>query len=218
MRHGQTHCVRELKSMESWPETCSTSSAPARRLTVWRKSLLFNSHGYTVFDDADGRIVFRVDNYAHDWRRHTLLMDSHGNVLLTIRRCRPNVRILNLRESWKVYEGDEDTQTMSKDERLRPLFKATKHLGSSSCSISMFADRGSVKSLGGYRMSWSREKEWSKIYQADPNTLVAEVSRKYGSSVTKNLLDKDVLALTVHPGMDQALTMAMIMITNSMSG
>lgn len=80
--------------MESWPETCSTSSAPERRLTVWRKSLLFNSHGYTVFDDADGRIVFRVDNYAHDWRRHTLLMDSHGNVLLTIRRCRPNVRYL----------------------------------------------------------------------------------------------------------------------------
>lgn len=85
------------------------------------------------------------------------------------------MQILNLRESWKAYKGDEDTQRMSKEERVRPLFKATKDLGSSSCTVSMFADdHGSVKSLG-YRMSWSREKEWFKIYQADPNTLVAEV-------------------------------------------
>lgn len=46
------------------------------------------------------------------------------------------------------------------------------------------------------------------------DSLIRQVSRKYGSSMPKNLLDKDVLALRVHPGMDQALTMAMLMITN----
>ncbi|MGV7428878.1 LURP-one-related family protein, partial [Mycobacterium kansasii] len=32
-------------------------------LTVWRKSLLLNCTGFTVFD-CNGNIVFRVDNYV----------------------------------------------------------------------------------------------------------------------------------------------------------
>ncbi|XP_042423503.1 protein LURP-one-related 5-like [Zingiber officinale] len=203
--------------MESSPEPCTLfSSTPVQYLTVWRKSLLFNGHGYTVYDDADGSIVFRVEDYAHDWRRHALLMDRHGNVLLTVRRCRCN--ILNLWESWKAYKGDEDAQMITKGERRRPLFKAIKDLGSSSCTISMFTEQGSPRSPSlGYRMSWSRTKEWFTIYQVAPiNTLVAEASRKYGSSTPMKLLDKDVLALRVFPGMDRALAMAMIMITNSM--
>ncbi|KAJ8510498.1 hypothetical protein OPV22_000932 [Ensete ventricosum] len=190
---------------EVFPLLCSP--APVR-LTVWCKSLLFNSHGYTVYDDADGRMVFRVDNYAHNRKQETVLMDRAGHVLLTIRRCR---KILNLTESWEAYKGDKDVQRMVREQR--PLFKATKDLGSHSCTISMFPEDG-VKPLG-YRMSWSREKEWSKIYQAAATSPVAEISRKYGSMPMK-LLDKDVLALRVQPGMDQALAMAMIMITNSM--
>ncbi|RZR82189.1 hypothetical protein BHM03_00008554 [Ensete ventricosum] len=68
-----------------FPDLCSP--APVR-LTVWCKSLLFHGHGYTVYDDSDGRMVFRVDNYAHNWRQETVLMDYTGNVLLTIRRRR----------------------------------------------------------------------------------------------------------------------------------
>lgn len=67
------------------PHLCSTS---AIELTVWCKSLLFNGHGYTVYDSADGRMIFRVDNYAHKWREEALLMDSAGDVLLTVRRRR----------------------------------------------------------------------------------------------------------------------------------
>ncbi|RWW13892.1 hypothetical protein GW17_00022371 [Ensete ventricosum] len=82
-------------------------------------------------------------------------------------------QILNLTESWEAFKGDKDVQRMGGGRR--PLFKATKNLGSHSCSISMFTGYG-VKPLG-YRMNWSRDKEWSKIYQeAAANTPVAEVS------------------------------------------
>ncbi|XP_010914723.1 protein LURP-one-related 8-like [Elaeis guineensis] len=189
-----------------FPELCSPSPV---RLTVWCKSLLFNGHGYTVFDDSDGRMVFRVDNYAHNWRQETVLMDQAGNVLLTIRRCR---KILNLMESWEAYKGDKDVVGMVGQKK--PLFKATKNLCNPSCTVSMVSTHG-MEPLG-YRMSWSRENEWSKIYQAEANApLVAEVSRKYGDS-PKILLDKDVLTLRVQPWMDQAIAMAMVMITNSM--
>lgn len=54
-------------------------------LTVWRKSLLFNGNGFTVFD-GKGNLVFRVDNYASENKGEIVLMDAGGKPLLTIRR------------------------------------------------------------------------------------------------------------------------------------
>lgn len=58
---------------------------PAEVLTVWRKSLLLNCNGFTVFD-AKGNLVFRVDNYAASNRVEVVLMDASGKPLLTLRR------------------------------------------------------------------------------------------------------------------------------------
>ncbi|KAJ1294605.1 hypothetical protein BS78_01G157800 [Paspalum vaginatum] len=49
----------------------TTTEEPAVALTVWRKSLLFNCNGFTVFD-ASSDLGFRVDCYdtAHRGRAH----------------------------------------------------------------------------------------------------------------------------------------------------
>lgn len=57
----------------------------AEVLTVWKKSLLFNCTGFTVFD-AKGNLVFRVDNYVAGNKGEIVLMDAAGKPLLTIRR------------------------------------------------------------------------------------------------------------------------------------
>lgn len=57
-------------------------------LTVWKKSLLFNCNGFTVFD-GKGDLVFRVDNYMEGNKGEILLMDATGKPLLTIRRKVP---------------------------------------------------------------------------------------------------------------------------------
>ncbi|GMP51608.1 hypothetical protein CsSME_00017771 [Camellia sinensis var. sinensis] len=54
-------------------------------LTVWKKSLLFNCDGFTVFN-AHGNLVFRVDNYSAATKAEIILMDPSGKSLLTIRR------------------------------------------------------------------------------------------------------------------------------------
>lgn len=56
-------------------------------LTVWKKSLLFNCNGFTVYD-AKGNLVFRVDNYmaGSGTNGEIVLMDAGGKSLLTIRR------------------------------------------------------------------------------------------------------------------------------------
>uniref|UniRef100_A0ACD5W828 Uncharacterized protein n=1 Tax=Avena sativa TaxID=4498 RepID=A0ACD5W828_AVESA len=79
--------------------------AEAIALTVWRKSLLFNCDGFTVFD-ATGGLAFRVDCYGTSGRRRrhaedVVLMDAAGVPLLTVRRRR-----LSLSEHWVIYDGD----------------------------------------------------------------------------------------------------------------
>jgi len=56
-------------------------------LTVWKKSLLFNCNGYTVFD-SKGNLLFRVDNYmaTSGSNGEIVLMDAAGKPLLTMRR------------------------------------------------------------------------------------------------------------------------------------
>lgn len=54
-------------------------------LTVWRRSLLFNGKGFTVFD-SNGNLVFRVETYARGSPREVVLMDADGLALLTVRR------------------------------------------------------------------------------------------------------------------------------------
>lgn len=68
----------------------SDDDAAAVVLTVWKKSLLFNCDGFTVFD-PQGNLVYRVDNYMSAAKAHLFLMDASGNTLLTIRRKVRNV-------------------------------------------------------------------------------------------------------------------------------
>ncbi|KAF6993883.1 hypothetical protein CFC21_010707 [Triticum aestivum] len=190
------------------------AAATPRRLTVWCKSLVFRGDGYTVFDDADGRMVFRVDNYGVG-PGSMALMDHAGRVLLTVRRRQRKMLSL-MPETWEVYNGDVDDDSNSNDGHGEPhlMMRATKDLGRSNCTASVHA----VDEPQLYRLSWSRREEFSRIYRhssTGDETLIAEVRRKRGGPEKATLLGKDVLSLVVQPGMDLAITMAMLMISNS---
>ncbi|KAK6937370.1 LURP-one-related [Dillenia turbinata] len=173
-------------------------------LTIWHKSLLFNGHGYTVYDNSSGRLVFRVENYACDWKDEMFLMDTYGNVLFTIRRSRKKFSIL---ESWEAYEGDKDKLRTRNNQK--PFIRATKAFGVQSCKMS--TGNGDE-----YQMKWSRKYGWSKLYHTtSPSFPVAEIYRKC-CSAKQSMLGTDVLALLVQPGTDQAMVMAMVMINDAM--
>ncbi|KAI3994055.1 hypothetical protein MKX01_012312 [Papaver californicum] len=82
-------------------------------LTVWKKSLLFNCNGFTVFD-TKGNLVFRVDNYRAGNKTEIFLMDASGKSLLTIRRKK-----LSLSDSWMVFDGENS---------VNPRFLVKKHV------------------------------------------------------------------------------------------
>ena len=64
---------------------CSSKYTKPDTLLVWKKSLLLNCSGFTVFD-SKGELVFRVDNYGTDHREGIVLMDAAGKPLLTMRK------------------------------------------------------------------------------------------------------------------------------------
>ena len=115
--------------------TTTTTSRAAREetlLTVWRKSLLFNCDGFTVFD-ARGDLAFRVDCYASARRRaEVVLMDVSGKPLLSSL----------LAEHWVIYDGDGTAS--------RPLLSVRRHASLRSSSRKTLAAEYSYVVEGSY--------------------------------------------------------------------
>lgn len=82
-------------------------------------------------------------------------------------------QILSFTESWEIYKGDRDTHSSML--LKEPFLRVTKDLRNSTCTASMASGiSGSERS--GFRLSWSRCDEWSKIHRlASDEQLVAEV-------------------------------------------
>ncbi|KAJ9547552.1 hypothetical protein OSB04_020095 [Centaurea solstitialis] len=171
-------------------------------LTVWKKSLLFNCDGFTVYD-SNGILVFRVDNYVPGGNGEIVLMDASGRSLHTIRRKR-----LSLSDNWLVYDGETT---------VNPRFSMTKHM-----------NLRTTKSLA-YVSSAGVNRNKNAIYEIEGSYAqrccvvndkmrqhVAEIRRKEGTGGV--VLGGDVFRLVVEPSMDPSMAMAMVIVMDQMFG
>uniref|UniRef100_A0A2P2ILU0 Protein LURP-one-related 8 n=2 Tax=Rhizophora mucronata TaxID=61149 RepID=A0A2P2ILU0_RHIMU len=181
------------------------ASADAILLTVWKKSLLFNCNGFTVFD-AKGNLVFRVDNYmtGSGAKGEILLMDAAGNPLLTIRRKR-----LSLSDSWLIYDGETT---------VNPRFSMRKHaniLNSKSLAhVSAGGAKGNHSTM--YEIEGSYGRRCCAVYDGN-RRRVAEVKQKEAVRGDVAFGD-DVFRLIVLPEMDASVAMAIVIILDQMFG
>ncbi|KAJ4767076.1 LURP-one-like protein [Rhynchospora pubera] len=169
-------------------------------LTVWRKSLLFNCNGFTVFD-SKGNLVFRVDNYASEYRGEIVLMDSCGNSVLTIRRKK-----LSLSDQWLIYNGEECT---------RPLFSIKKHVALRPTKTLLYMTPGSSGNGSTYRVDGSYHHRNCAIYNPQ-GYAVAEIRQK--ESKTGVSLGNDVFRLVVQSEFDKCLAMAVVIVLDQIFG
>ncbi|KAK3021202.1 hypothetical protein RJ639_046621 [Escallonia herrerae] len=183
-------------------------------LTVWKKSLLFNCDGFTVFD-AKGNLVFRVDNYAAGSKGEISLMDASGTSLLTIRRKR-----MTLGDNWLVFEGEKT---------VNPRFLARKHVtllntrSLAQVSSGGSASAGSSSSAGSsprtknvmYEIEGSYAQRCCAVYD-DKRRRVAEIKRK--EAVRGVAFGADVFRLVVQPEVDSAVAMALVILLDQMYG
>ncbi|KAL5202431.1 hypothetical protein ABZP36_013383 [Zizania latifolia] len=170
-------------------------------LTVWRKSLLFNCRGFTVFD-ASGNLVYRVDSYAADSRAEVVLMDAAGRPVLTVRRK----KVISLGgDQWLVYPGEET--------RLPPLYavKRTPQYirGGGSKSMAHVAPCGGA-GAGGYEVEGSYLRRRCSVYDGQRRAVV-EVQ-------PKEAVGTDVFRLVARPGMEVSVAMAIVLALDQMFG
>ncbi|CAL4995863.1 unnamed protein product [Urochloa decumbens] len=151
------------------PTITSNPSAdePPAVLTVWRKSLLFNCDGFTVFD-AKGNLAFRVDCYGASGHRRAevVLMDVAGKPLLTLRRKRLSL----LAEHWVIYDGDAADPAKS-----RPLLSVRRHV---SLRASKTLAHVTTAAAAEYVVEGSYGRRACAVRDARGDAVVAEVRRK----------------------------------------
>ncbi|XP_047046786.1 protein LURP-one-related 8-like [Lolium rigidum] len=187
-------------------------------LTVWRKSLLFNCEGFTVFD-ATGGLAFRVDRYgssSYGGRRRrraedVVLMDAAGKPLLTVRR---KIKLsLSLGEHWVVYDGD------ASDAGAKPLLSVRRHhVGlhrrASDKTLAHITPLGSSSEAAAYVVEGSYGRLSCAVRDAREGgaAALAEVRRKES-------VGDDVFRLVVSDHrMDSALSMGIVIALDQMFG
>ncbi|KAJ4979544.1 hypothetical protein NE237_010324 [Protea cynaroides] len=197
-------------------------------LTVWKKSLLFNCTGFTVFN-AKGNLVFRVDNYISGNKGEIVLMDDAGKSLLTIRRKRLSL----VADTWLVYDGETTAN---------PRFSVKKKQGSLSNSKSLAhvspgcggnqgqgnGGRGSGSGSGNGKSSSDDEKK-KLIYEIEGSyaqrcCLIYDESRRCVAemrpkeAVAGVCFGVDVFRLIVQPELDPTVAMALVILLDQMFG
>ncbi|XP_059427897.1 protein LURP-one-related 8 [Corylus avellana] len=188
-------------------------------LTVWKKSLLLNCNGFTVFD-GKGNLVFRVDNYLAGHKGEIVLMDAGGKPLLTIRRKR-----LSLGDNWLVYDGET---------AVNPRFLVRKQVNilNTKCLANVSSGSNSNNDNdeeSGITCSSSSTSSKNLLYQIEGSYTqrccavldkkrrrVAEIQRK--ESVGGMTFGLDVFRLVVQPEIDAPLAMALVILLDQMFG
>lgn len=176
-------------------------------LTVWRRSLLFNGKGFTVFD-SNGNLVFRVETYARGSPREVVLMDADGLALLTVRRKK-----LSLAEEWLVYDGDGDELAPRRFTARRNMsLLPTKSLArlSPPRSLDGTGCRYDVEgSYAGRSLDMFACTSWAS--GGNQRRRVATVCRKEAA------VGLDVFRLMVEPDFEPALAMAVVILLDQMN-
>ncbi|KAF8364690.1 hypothetical protein HHK36_033370 [Tetracentron sinense] len=196
----------ELEEEEEEPKPVSEGHVVSV-LTVWKKSLLFNCNGFTVFD-ATGNLAFRVDNYAAGNKGEIVLMDAGGKPLLTIRRKRLSL----LGGKWMVFDGETAVKPrfdVKKHRRSLLKSKSSKLLGevSSGGSNSNSNSNSNSKKVI-YGMEGSYAQRCCAVYD-EKRRCVAEIKRKE-AAVGGVDFGVDVFRLIVQPQMDPVVAMALV--------
>ncbi|KAG8078295.1 hypothetical protein GUJ93_ZPchr0007g4021 [Zizania palustris] len=165
----------------------ATAAAAATTLTVWRKSLLFNCKGFTVFD-TKGNLAYRVDSYDSESGDEVVLMDPAGRPAFTVRRKRFSLQ----GEMWLVFAGEAD-------QARRPSYAVSRRSGRGSKSLARITPCAAAGAA--YEVEGSYARRCCVVYDGE-RRAVAEVR-------PKEAVGTDVFRLVVQPGAAVGVSLAM---------
>ncbi|CAI0462712.1 unnamed protein product [Linum tenue] len=195
-------------------------------LTVWRKSLVMNCHGFTVIN-SEGDLVYRVDNYCGRPDELTL-MDAAGRSVLTMLH---HTKKFGLVDSWLVYEGDAEAAVVAGHnpavkfvpkkpmwcvKKQKSLLLAAAANSSSSSNVVAYVYKGSLgKRNWWYAIQGSYGQRSCKVVEQESRKEVAEIRPKE-AAVGGVSLGAEVFVLSVRSGFDSGFAMALVLLLDQM--
>ncbi|GAA0147271.1 hypothetical protein LIER_07012 [Lithospermum erythrorhizon] len=212
----------DLEKVHNKSPTNDHDEGGATVLTVWKKSLLLNCQGFTVYD-SNGSIIFRVDNYLAGNKDQIVLMDASGGALLNIRRKK-----LSLADNWVVYDGDTSTnprysvtkhmnllsnnKTLAHVTSITPNKNNKIHVGEDGSSSSPKKNKSPIFEIEG-----SYTRRCCSIYDSVGRKKVAEIKRK--EAAKGMVLGVDVFSLVLQrEQIDLAFAMSLVLVLDQMYG
>ncbi|KAL6840450.1 hypothetical protein ACP4OV_030260 [Aristida adscensionis] len=197
--------ISKVQPLSANLQPCTAPTDPEKQVyTVWMKSLVFNGHGCTIYGQ-DGRVAYRVDNYACSRRREVYVMDSGSKTLIKL--LKKNFGVF---KKWHGYsycnaiEDTEDETTPNKPwfsvQKAHRVMKDEGQYGSR--AIVTASVNGKVFKIDGV----SHKSEY-RINDAN-GQVVAEMKRKH--TATGVALGEDVLSLVMGPTEDRLLVVGLV--------
>jgi len=186
-------------------------------LTVWRRSLLFNGKGFTVFD-SNGDLLFRVETYAGSSPREVVLMDADGRALLTIRRKK-----LSLTDEWVICDGDAAASSSAPTPApKRFTVRRNMSLLPTKSLARLSPARGSDCAGGAPSCRYDVEGSYASrsvdMFACTSSASSGEQRRRVATVCRKEAaVGPDVFRLVVEPGFEPALAMAVVILLDQMN-
>ncbi|KAL9228478.1 hypothetical protein vseg_004056 [Gypsophila vaccaria] len=165
------------------------------------KSLILGGKGCTVFD-SNGRVVYRVDNYRSKCSDKVLLMDCHGQVLLTILRKK-----FAMLSRWEGYRHEKKNGA-SWLFRVKKCWKFTKKPLGSEVVVNLDHDKNSPV----LKIEKGKSKNSSCKIVDRVGGPIAEMTRKQSEGGV--VLGDDVMTLVVEANVDHSLVMGLMVAYN----
>ncbi|XP_019162094.1 PREDICTED: protein LURP-one-related 10-like isoform X2 [Ipomoea nil] len=178
------------------PEYCAPHHL---QISIKKKVYFLATHGYEVKDAANGTILFKVENIPTFFDTKVVVFDPAGNSILTIRR-----KAFTLRTRWEVYRGES-----KKEKDL--IFSARKSSAFQfTTNLDVFLAGNTSEQVCDYKMKTSYSESTCDIYVKPSSTLIAQMQKKVTAGSL--FLGKDNFTVTLHPNVDQAFIVALIVI------
>ncbi|KAD6120311.1 hypothetical protein R6Q59_026343 [Mikania micrantha] len=168
------------------------------------KKLLTLSDGNFAVTDVNGNVMFKVKGELISLHDRRVLLDAAGNPVISFQK-----KLMSMHNRWVVFRGGSSD---SKD----LIFSAKQSsLIQLKTSLDVFLAGNENEKVCDFKVKGSWFDRSCTIYAGDGTTIIAQMHKKH--TIESIALGKDTFSVTVHPNVDYAFIVALVVILHEIN-